>query len=147
MTCDEYTPASCESVFGLVGATPGGRAAGVTAGSLVDALKGIFKRKSASNSAALTERQIGSKLDDVLEGTSLFKQSKSTQYLKSGGFDQANHDFDALTRGVRVVERGDNLRTATLSNGTKVNVRPFSSGKSPTLEVDTPGNPLLKIRY
>jgi hypothetical protein len=47
---------------------------------------------------------------------------------------------------VNVIERGGGLRTATLGNGTKVNVRPFSSGKFPTLEIDTPGNPLLKIR-
>lgn len=42
---------------------------------------------------------------------------------------------------------GGGLRTATLSNGTKIYVRPFSSGKFPTLEIDTPDNPLLKIRY
>lgn len=56
-------------------------------------------------------------------------------------------DFDTLTRGVAITDRGGGLRTATLSDGTKVNVRPFSSGNDITLEVDTPGNPSLKIRY
>jgi hypothetical protein len=50
-------------------------------------------------------------------------------------------------RGVIVIDRGSGLRTATLSNGTKINVRPFSSGKIATLDVATPGNPGLKIRY
>lgn len=101
----------------------------------------------AAKTAALTEREIGTAVDDVLGGASFYKQSQATQYLKPGGFGQANADFDALTQGVNVIERGGGLRTATLSNGTKVNVRPFSSGKYPTLEIDTPGNPALKIRY
>jgi RHS repeat-associated protein len=102
---------------------------------------------SAAKAAALTEREIGTAVDDVLQGASFYKQSKATQYLKPGGFGQANADFDALTQGVTVIERGGGLRTATLSNGTKINVRPFSSGKYVTLEIDTPGNPVLKVRY
>ncbi len=101
----------------------------------------------AAKSAALTEREIGTTVDDVLQDASFYKQSQATHYLKSGGFGQANADFDALAQGVNVIERGGGLRTATLSNGTKINVRPFSSGKYPTLEIDTPGNPVLKIRY
>lgn len=105
--------------------------------ALVSAIKRLQARvagaaaakTSAKTVAPLTERQIGSTMDDILEGTSLFKQSKSTQYIKPGGFDQANLDFNALTRGLAVTERGGGLRTATLSNGTKVNVRPFSSGQ------------------
>jgi len=38
-------------------------------------------------------------------------------------------------------------RTAALSNGTKVTVRPSSSGGEPTLSMATPGNPIIKIRY
>lgn len=101
----------------------------------------------AAKAGALTEREIGTTMDDLLQGANFLKQSKATQYVKPGGFSQANGDFDALAQGVTVIERGGGLRTATLSNGTKINVRPFSSGKVVTLEVDTPGNPLLKIRY
>ena len=108
---------------------------------------GLRSTGLAAKTAALTEREIGTAVDDVLQGATFFKQSQATQYLKSGGFGQANADFDALTKGVKVIERGGGLRTATLSNGTKINVRPFSSGKYPTLEIDTPGNPALKIRY
>ncbi len=96
---------------------------------------------------ALTGREIGSAADDILQGATFHRQSKATQYLKQGGFGQANLDFDAMAPGVTVVDRGGGLRTATLSNGSKINVRPFSSSKYATLEIDTPGNPLLKIRY
>lgn len=61
--------------------------------------------------------------------------------------DQANSDFDLLTRGVHVVDQGGGLRTATLSNGTNVTVRPFSTGKFPTLDIRTPGNLPIKVRY
>jgi hypothetical protein len=104
-------------------------------------------RRTAAQAGALTEREIGTTMDDILRGANFLKQSKATQYVKSGGFSQANADLDALAQGVGVIERGGGLRTATLSNGTKINVRPYSSGKVVTLEVDTPGNPLLKIRY
>lgn len=129
----------------IAAATTVAGAAGVARGL---AGRGVAGRgEAAAETAALTEREIGTAVDDVLEGASFYKQSQATQYLKPGGFGQANADFDALTQGVNVIERGGGLRTATLSNGTKINVRPFSSGKSPTLEIDTPGNPALKIRY
>jgi hypothetical protein len=101
----------------------------------------------AAGELALTEYEIGSTMEKILADAKLGKVSKVVQYLKSGGFDQANADFNALTRGVEVVERSDGLRTATLSNGTKIGVRPFSSRKTPTLEIRTPGNPTIKIRY
>lgn len=95
----------------------------------------------------LSETELGSELADILATAHPGKFVKTAQYSKGGGFNQANQDFDRLTQGVNVVIRPDGLRTATLSNGTKINVRPLSSGKAPTLEIDTPGNPLMKIRY
>jgi hypothetical protein len=106
-----------------------------------------FGRGAQETSTALSEYEIGGTLEHILSDATAGKFSKSFQFLKSGGFDQANADFDALTNGADVVDRGDGLRTATLSNGTEVNVRPFSSGKWPTLEIDTPGGPAIKIRY
>jgi hypothetical protein len=102
---------------------------------------------AAETATALTEREIGSTMDDILQNATVKKFSTSSIYDKAGGLTQADTDFDLLTRGVTVVDRGGGLRTATLSNGTKVTVRPYSSEKLPTLEVVTPGNPVLKIRY
>lgn len=95
----------------------------------------------------LTENGIGSAMEDILATANPGKASKSIQFSKPGGYDAARADFDALTQGSEVLERGGGLLTSTLSNGTKVNVRPFSSGKFPTLEIVTPGNPAIKIRY
>jgi RHS repeat-associated protein len=100
-----------------------------------------------TEAAGLSEYQIGGQMEDILAGASRGKVAKSVQYLKEGGFQRASADFEKLTEGVSVVDRGGGLRTATLSNGTRVTVRPFSSGDVPTLEVATPGNPVVKIRY
>ena len=95
----------------------------------------------------LSETELGLELADVLKNATFLKLVKSAQYMKTGSFRQASLDFDRLTHGVTVVTRNSGLRTATLSNGTKINVRPFSSGQLPTLEIDTPGNIVIKIRY
>jgi RHS repeat-associated protein len=87
------------------------------------------------------------KIDDILKGAAKGKVSKSIQYSKPGGFAQANKDFDALTQGANVVNRGNGLRTAQLPDGTKVNVRPFSSGNKVTLEIQPPSGKVVKIRY
>ena len=110
-------------------------------------LRPIESATGVAAETALTENQIGSTTEDILANATRGKVSTAVQYSKAGGFNQANSDFDLLTSGVDVVDRGGGLRTATLSNGTKVNVRPFSSGKIPTLEIDTPGNPAIKVRY
>lgn len=109
----------------------------------------LISRGSAAKgaSAALSETDIGLSLERILGGSVPGKVSKSLQFDRAGGFGQAGADFDELARGVDVVNRGGGPRTATLSNGTKINVRPFSSGRRPTLEIDTPGNPVIKVRY
>ncbi len=62
--------------------------------------------------------------------------------------NQANKDFDALVgQGGNVIDRGGGLRTATLKDGSKVNVRPFSSGGKPTLEIQPPTGKVIKVRY
>jgi RHS repeat-associated protein len=97
--------------------------------------------------SVLDETGIGTTTEDILRGATSGKAKNSVQFLKEGGFDQANADFDALTRGVDVTARPARVRTATLSNGTRVTVRPFSSGGSSTLEMRTPENPAIKVRY
>jgi hypothetical protein len=51
----------------------------------------------AAGELALTEYEIGSTLEKNLATAKQGKVSKAVQYLKSGGFDQANADFNALT--------------------------------------------------
>lgn len=101
----------------------------------------------AGGANPLSETDIGLTTERILAESVPGKASRSLQYERAGGFGQARADFDALARGVQVIDRGGGLRTATLSNGTKINVRPFSSGRKPTLEIDTVGNPVIKVRY
>jgi hypothetical protein len=131
---------------GLAAAPAGalGGAVGIAASKAPALITASIK---AAQAAPLTSREIGSTMEAILDSAAVIKQSNSTQYTKPGGFSQANSDFDALTQGVDVVDPGGGLRTATLSNGTEVNVRPFSSGDQITVEIQTPGNPRLKIRY
>jgi hypothetical protein len=100
-----------------------------------------------SEPAALTETEIGGTLENILSDATRGKVKSSAQYLKTGGFDQPNADFDELTQGVKVTDQGEGIRSATLSNGTKVSVRPSSSGGQPTLTVRTSGNLPIKVRY
>lgn len=88
-------------------------------------------------------------VDDILEAAAKGKQSSSKQFSKPGGFDQANKDFNALTRGTKVTQRPGGVRTAELKDGTKVNVRPHSSTGKPTLEIQPPKGqgPPTKVRY
>ena len=70
---------------------------------------------------------------------------------RSGGFSEANKDFDQVTRdwnlGVRNT-RTPGVRTATLPNGTTVSVRPATeSGTPPTIQINPIGAAQIKIRY
>jgi hypothetical protein len=85
--------------------------------------------------------------EEILEDAKPGKVSSSRQYDKEGGFNQANSDFDAMTRGARVENRGGGLRTAELPDGSKVIVRPSSSSGQPTLEIQPLTGKTIKIRY
>ena len=90
-----------------------------------------------------------STVDDILKGAAKGKSSSSRQFSKPGGINQANKDFDALTRNSNVTQRSGSVRTAELKDGTKVNVRPQSSTGKPTIEIQPPkgqGRP-IKVRY
>jgi hypothetical protein len=91
------------------------------------------------------------KIDDIVKDARPGKASSSRQFEKDGGLDKANKDFDELTKGSPVQDRPGGVRTSELPDGTKVNVRPSSSGPDPkpTLEIQpTPGNGKpIKIRY
>lgn len=85
--------------------------------------------------------------EDILKDATPGKVSSSRQYSKQGGLEQANKDFDALTQGAKVQDRGGGLRTSELPDGTKVIVRPNSSGGKPTLEFQPPTGKTTKVRY
>ncbi|MCP9496890.1 MAG: hypothetical protein MSG64_20930 [Pyrinomonadaceae bacterium MAG19_C2-C3] len=89
------------------------------------------------------------KLRDILRNAAKGKASSSRQFSKPGGVNQANRDFDSLTQGAKVQSRPGGIRTAELGDGTKVIVRPSSSGGKPTLEVQPPrgGGRPIKVRY
>jgi RHS repeat-associated protein len=73
--------------------------------------------------------------------------NKTIRMLRSGGLRQAYRDFARVTQGVPVKNRGHGLRTATLRDGTRVTVRPSSSGGQPTLDLIRPDSRPIKIRY
>lgn len=108
--------------------------------------KEVPKTKAPTGKQACSEKE-QEKIDEILKDATPGKDSKSKQYSKPGGFDQANEDFDNLVGNNAVKDRGGGLRTAELPSGTKVNVRPFSSGNTPTLEIQPPQGQTIKIRY
>lgn len=89
-------------------------------------------------------------MDDLVNGATPGKNSKSVQYQKSGGIDEANADFDSLTKGVDVKDQGNGIRSATLSDGRTISVRPNSNQGSATIQISpAKGNPgkKTKVRY
>ena len=98
---------------------------------------------AGSRALALNARTV----ESVLKDTMLLKESRVIQLGKDGGFSQATKDFNGLTRGAKVSERGNGLQTATLKDGTKLTVRSTSSGGSPTLEIRPTNGRTIKIRY
>jgi hypothetical protein len=72
----------------------------------------------------------------------------SLQFESSGGFAQANSDFEALTQGQSVTSYPDGIRSSQLPDGSSISVRPASGQGSPTIQVNPAGggNP-IKIRY
>ena len=96
-------------------------------------------------------------LDDIIIGGQRLPSTggRTTQIQKTGGFDQANADFNALAlnnvRNIRMPNGGVG-RVGELPDGTKVVVRSTSSDRvaghtsQPTLEIQRPDGP-IKIRY
>lgn len=70
---------------------------------------------------------------------------RTSQWESSGGFDQANKDFDNLNP-TDVKDYGNGVRVGTLPDGRTAVVRPTSSGeRRPTLEIQ--GLRPIKVRY
>jgi RHS repeat-associated protein len=102
---------------------------------------------SGSRSTTSGSQRQPSTVDEVLANSRPGRATKgrTSQFERSGGFDQANADFDALSpTGVR--EIGGGGRLGTLPDGRTVIVRQNSSQGSPTLEVQA-GKNKIKVRY
>lgn len=106
-----------------------------------------FPKQKPSSTTKCPPTCPGATKEEILKGAKPGKVSSSRQYHKQGGLEQANRDFDALTRGGKIRDRGGGLRTAELPNGSNVNVRPSSTGGQPTLEIRPLSGKRIKIRY
>lgn len=105
----------------------------------------------SGGSAAVTEEDSTKTVGDIIEGSEPRPENPGTrQYDTTGGFDQANSDFDDLNPS-DVKDYGNGTRVGTLPDGRTVVVRPNSSGGEPTLEIQTKiGGKVIekiKIRY
>ena len=75
---------------------------------------------------------------------------KSRQYEKTGGFNQANQDFDKLVEdlgGTPPKSQGNGIRSTKLPDDTSISVRPDITTDKPTIQIDIPGRKTIKVRY
>lgn len=107
--------------------------------------------QAADDSTITPKEQVDQQVKDLTDSATLEDQKKGI-YSRDGGLAQAEKEFDALNpTDVDVIEdkvgnyRG---RRGVLADGTKVNVRTYSSDGRPTLEFDRPsGSKNVKFRY
>jgi hypothetical protein len=113
-----------------------GIAGGLLAGSLGKLGVGVSK----------VTKGAGKSVDDLIKNAKPGKGTKghTKQFDSTGGFKQANKDFDALNpSGVKNIPGG---RRGTLGDGSKVNVRNKSTDGRPTLEIQR-GKNKTKFRF
>ena len=110
-----------------------------------DALEDSSVIKGGSNSNS------SQTLDDILENAKPGKSTKgkTTQYVKSGSYEQTSNDFDALnpTNIKEINTKFGPGKTGTLSDGRTITARPGSSEGRPTLEIRNLNGRGIEIRY
>src|SRR5690606_23683934 len=86
-------------------------------------------------------------VEDILEGAQPGNETngRTTQYIKPGGFSQANEDFNSLGPD-EVKEVAPGVRVGQLRDGRKVVVRPNCIHGTPNLEIQA-GRRRIKVRY
>jgi hypothetical protein len=109
--------------------------------------KETFPKEKPSSTKNCPPKPAPATKEEILKDAKPGKVSSSRQFEKKGGIDQANKDFDAMTEGAKVQDRGGGLRTAEMPDGSKVIVRSRSSGGQPTLEIQPLSGKTTKIRY
>ena len=135
---------------GMLRSALGNAATAETRAAALNVPKGRFpKEKPSSTQKCPQGNCTPATKEEILKDAKPGKVSSSRQYEKTGGIDQANKDFDAMTQGAKVQDRGGGIRTAELPDGSKVIVRPVSSGPQPkpTLEIQPLSGRTIKIRY
>ncbi|HFB4969485.1 TPA: hypothetical protein ACE8BZ_001899, partial [Neisseria gonorrhoeae] len=98
-------------------------------------------------SNSIVKKQSDKRVNSILRDAEKGRKTKggTKQYEKSGDFDKAVSDFNAL-RAKNIQNRGDKKLIGELADGRKVNVRMDSTDGRPTLEIQQ-GNKKTKIRY
>ncbi|AME04532.1 hemagglutinin repeat-containing protein [Selenomonas sp. oral taxon 136] len=104
-------------------------------------------------SASTSGKNANDSVDKILEKAEPRPEKRrAKQYDKTGGYDQAEKDFNSLdleegsVKDRTTAERGK-IKTGKLRDGRDVNVREKSSEGHPTLEIIQPDNTRIKIRY
>lgn len=116
-------------------------------------VKNVFNTicQSATDASEKAAEEVQEDIDDLLEDSEKGRETsgKSEQYLKKGGFEQAQKDFDSLNPSdVKDINTSYGKgKTGVLKDGSKVNVRPGSTYGEPTLEIQLPNGKRIKIRY
>jgi hypothetical protein len=122
---------------------PGGAAKGAT-----KAGKEALDEATQGPAAKRDPATVGEILKDATSGNASKPGMGSNQFGKPGGMAQANRDFDRLTEGLTVKEHGGGIRSAQLSDGSTISVRPSSGQGSPTIQINPAnGDNPIKIRY
>ncbi|MBP0028202.1 DUF4114 domain-containing protein [Roseofilum sp. Guam] len=90
-------------------------------------------------------------VDDLLVNAKKYpKNDKSIQYDKNGSVEEAWQDYRDLTDGFNpkgTETSNGKLFVAELPDGSKAIGRGFSSGGSPTIEIQKPNGEKIKVRY
>ncbi|MGE3622548.1 MAG: RHS repeat-associated core domain-containing protein [Bdellovibrionales bacterium] len=89
-------------------------------------------------------------VDELLSNSTLTSSTNRLQnYTRNnaGGFSQANTDFDSIIGNANFQNYPGNIRGATLPDGTTISVRPSSSNGAPTIQINRPDQPPIKVRY
>jgi RHS repeat-associated protein len=86
-------------------------------------------------------------VERLLQGGTKGPVGKSRQIFKSGGFEQANKEFNRLVGKLPVKNQGNGIRSATLPDGTTVSIRPGSTAGNPTIQINPPSGKPIKVRY
>lgn len=90
------------------------------------------------------------KIDDVLSNAVVIKiGGKVDQFKKTGSFEQAIDDFKKITgnEGTTVSTKNGTVTTFDFGDGNSASVRDFSSGGTPTVQVNYNDGTKTKIRY
>ena len=144
----EYQPAEPSSAEPLEEPlqSPAAQAKGEEAGEGADALEEGEGNADIDDaqSATFDAEQI---TDYVNSSRHIRTSNKTAQYTRSGGFGQANADFDRLAGSYTIKEQGNGVRSVEFPDGTTISVRPTSKGDYPTVQINSPNSAPIKVRY